>query len=67
MCHSPRGKGLTKKMTYCDSEGRGYEPKRDVTLSKKYYFNNRIRKPLRLVITPLHLIFDVDFLVDNKI
>ena len=43
VCHSLRGKGLTKKMINCDIEGRGYELKSDVTPLKRYCFNNRIR------------------------
>ena len=41
--------------------------KSDVTTSKKYRFNNRIKMTLKVVITPLHLLFNVAFCVDYKV
>ena len=55
-------RGLFKSMT----QGKGYEPKSDVTPLKIYCFNNRIRVTLKVVITPLQLLFDVAFNVDNR-
>ena len=55
----------SKIVTNCD-KGEGVKPKSDVTTSKKYRFNNRIRMTLRVVIAPLHLLFNVAFHADNK-
>ena len=45
---------------------RVVKPKSDITTSKKYRFNSRIKITLKVVITPLHLLFYVAFHVDNK-
>ena len=55
----------SKIVTNCD-KGEAVKPKSDVTTSKKYRFNNRIRMTLRVVIAPLHLLFNVAFHADNK-
>ena len=47
--------------------GRGYEPKSDVSPLKKYCSNNRIRMTLKILITPLLLLFHVKLHVDNRI
>ena len=44
-----------------------FKPSSDVTTSEKYYFNNRIRMTLKVVVTPIYLFFNVAFHVDNKI
>ena len=51
-------------MKTCDKGGRGYEPKSDVTPSIKYYLKNRIRLT-KSCMTPLHLLSNVAFHVDN--
>ena len=48
------------------TRGEGLKKKSDVTTSKKYRFNNRIRMNLKVVITPLYLLNNVVFHVDNK-
>ena len=40
----------SKIMTKCD-KGEGVMPKSDLSTSKKYRFNNRIRMALKVVIT----------------
>ena len=50
------GEGSRKIVTKCDKGGR-VKPKSDVTTSKKYRFNNCIRMTLKVLITPLHLLF----------
>ena len=57
---------MTKKMTKRGIRWRRYEPKSDVTPSKKDCYYNRIRMILRFVITLLHLLFDVVFHVDDN-
>ena len=59
------GGGSSKIVTKCDKGG--VKPKSDVTTSKKYRFNNCIIMTLKVVITPLHLLFNVAFRVDNKV
>ena len=59
-------KGPFKKYVTGLEGGRGFKPKSDVTTSKQYRFNNRIRMTLKILITPLHLLFDVGFHLDNK-
>ena len=44
---------------------RKVKPKSDVTTSKKYRFNNRLGMTLKVVITPLYLLYNVVFYVDN--
>ena len=46
---------------------RVVKPKSDITTSKKYRFNSRIKITLKVVITPLHLLFYVAFNVDDRI
>ena len=58
-------RGSRKIVTKCDKGG--VKLKRDVTTSKKDRFNNRIRMNLKVVITPLHLLFNVAFHVNNKV
>ena len=53
-------------MTKCGKVWMGVKPKSDVTTSKKYRFNNRIRMTLKVVIAPLHLLFNVAFHGDKK-
>ena len=60
------GSSKIKIVTKCD-KGRKVKPKSDVTTSKKYRFNNRIRMNLKVVISPLHLLFSIAFHVDKKI
>ena len=64
VCHSPGGRGLTKK---CDIGGRGYEPKSGVTPSKIYCFKDRIAMTLtsKVVIRPLNLLVNVASYVDS--
>ena len=50
-----------------DKWRRGVKPKTDVTTSKKYLFNIRIRVTLKVVIRPLPLLFNLAFHVDNKV
>ena len=45
--------------------GKAYEPKSDVTPSKKYFFYNFIIMTLKVVIAPSHLLFNVAFHVGN--
>ena len=52
-------------MTKYDIGERGYESKSDVTLSKRYCLNNCIRMTLKVVIRPLHLLFNIAFYVDT--
>ena len=59
--------GPIKIVTKCDKGGRGVKPKSDVTTSKKYRFNNYIRMTLKVVITPLHPLFNVALHVNNKV
>ena len=49
-----------------DKVGWGYEQKSDVTPLKKHCFNSHIRMNLKVVITPLHLVFSVALHIDNK-
>ena len=68
VCPRPRGGGGSSKIvTKYDKGGRGVKPKSDVTTSKKYRFNNYIRMTLKVVITPLHLLFNIAFHVNNKV
>ena len=41
--------------------------KSDATPSKTYYFNNRIKMTLTVLITPPHLLFNVAVHVHNEI
>ena len=50
-----------------DKWRRGVKPKTDVTTSKKYLFNIRIRVTLKVVIRPLPLLFNLAFHIDNKV
>ena len=61
------GRGVKQTSDKSVTRGRGFKPKSDVTTPKQYHFNNRIRMTLKVVTTPLHLLFDVDFDVDNKV
>ena len=47
-------------------EGRGMSQRKNVTPSKKYCFNNRIRMTLKVVIIPLHLLLNVALHVDKE-
>ena len=68
VCHRPRGGGGSSKIvTKSDKGGRGVKPNGDVTTSKKYCFNNCIKMTLKVVVTPLYLLFNVAFRVDNKV
>ena len=53
-------------MTKCEKR-EGVKQKSNVTTSKKYRFNNRIRMTVKVVITPPHLLVNEAFYVDNKV
>ena len=60
------GRGSSKIATKSD-KGEGVKSKSDVTTFKKYCLNSRIRMILKVVVTPLYLLFNVAFHVDNKV
>ena len=60
------GGGVKAKQRKRLTRGEGVKPKSDVTTSKKCCFNNRIRMTLKVVVTPLYLLFNVAFRADNK-
>ena len=67
VCHSNwEGGGVVKNMTKCDIGGGGMNQRVMLLFQKKYCFNNRIRMTLKVIITPLYLLFNVAFHVDNK-
>ena len=56
----------SKIVTKCDKGGRG-SSQRLMSPLQKISFQNRIRMPLKIVITPLHLLFNIAVHVENKV
>ena len=62
VCHLPREEQNSEQ----NRKGEWVKPKSDVT-NKKYNFNNRIRMTFEIIITPLHLLTNLVFHVDNTV
>ena len=50
------GRSIKIVTKYYHGEGEGIKAKSDVTTSKRYIFNSRIRMTLIVVMIPLHLL-----------